>query len=91
MRPPESARALWETLTWWLDPFMTTSVGKLGCPAYAAVGGRDSVNPLATVRQTASKAGAELKIYDAMSHWLIGEPGWDGVAADVLAWVETLP
>src|SRR5206468_4083954 len=22
---PESGRALWETLNWWLDPFMTTS------------------------------------------------------------------
>lgn len=88
---PESARALWETLTWWLDPFMTTSVNQIGCPAYAAVGGRDTVNPASTVRQTAEKLKAELKVFDAMSHWLIGEPGWEEVAADVLAWAETLP
>ncbi len=88
---PESSRALWETLTWWLDPFMTTSVNRIGCPAYAAVGGRDTVNPLATVRQTADKVRAELKVFDAMSHWLIGEPGWDDVAEDVLKWVEGLP
>lgn len=88
---PESARALWETLTWWLDPFMTTSVGSVRCPVYAGVGGGDTVNPPATVRQTADKVRAELKVFDGMSHWLIGEPGWDAVAADVLAWVEALP
>jgi pimeloyl-ACP methyl ester carboxylesterase len=88
---PESGRALWETLTWWLDPFLTTQVGRVGCPAWAGVGGRDVVNPVATVRQTADKLRAELKVYDAMSHWLIGEPGWQGVAADLLEWVEGLP
>jgi pimeloyl-ACP methyl ester carboxylesterase len=87
---PESARALWETLTWWLDPFMTTQLGRIDCPAWAAVGGRDTVNPIATVRQTADKVRAPLKVYEPMSHWLIGEPGWDEVAADVLAWVEGL-
>lgn len=87
---PESARALWETLTWWLDPFFTTQVGRPACPAWTAVGGRDVVNPAATVRQTAEHLGAGFKIYDGMSHWLIGEPGWDEVAADILAWVEGL-
>jgi pimeloyl-ACP methyl ester carboxylesterase len=88
---PESARALWETLTWWLDPFMTTQVGRVRCPTFVAVGGRDTVNPAATVRQIADKVRAPLQVYETMSHWLIGEPGWEAVAEDVLAWVEKLP
>ena len=45
---PESGRALWETLNWWLDPFMTTSVGvgNLPMPWGAREPGRmSSVSP----------------------------------------------
>ncbi len=86
----ESGRAMFETLNWWLDPFMTTSVpsGSVTAPVFAAVGERDLINPPSTVRQTASKLGAEARLYPGMSHWLIAEPGWDKVAAACLAWIE---
>lgn len=85
----ESGRAMFETLNWWLDPFMTTSVlpSAIRAPVFAAVGERDLINPPATVRQTAAKFGATTHVFPGMSHWVIGEPGWEDVAAACLAWM----
>jgi pimeloyl-ACP methyl ester carboxylesterase len=77
---PESGRALWEVFNWWLDPFMTTLVNPIEAPVLAMAGGRDVVHPAATVRQTAGRLGAALKVFPEMSHWLPGEPGWEAVA-----------
>ena len=87
---PESGRAMFETLNWWLDPFMTTSVNAAGinAPVFAAAGGKDLVHPPATVRQTAKKYGASVQVFDAMSHWLVGEPGWEDVAHACLSWLD---
>ncbi|MDO9337967.1 MAG: alpha/beta hydrolase [Caulobacter sp.] len=86
---PESGRALWETLNWWLDPFMTTQVSaKPGLPVLAMAGGRDLIHPAATVRQTALKMGGEAVVFEDMSHWLPGEPGWEAVADRCLAWLD---
>jgi pimeloyl-ACP methyl ester carboxylesterase len=86
---PESGRALWETLNWWLDPFMTTSVSidRIKAPALVAVGARDMIHPPATVRQTAERLGAEFRIFDGMSHWLLAEPGWEDVAGACVDWI----
>jgi pimeloyl-ACP methyl ester carboxylesterase len=86
---PESGRAVREVLNWWLDPFMTTSVGggPLPCPSLAIVGERDVVHPAATVRQTAQRIGARFLAMPGMSHWLIGEEGWETVADAALTWL----
>ncbi len=86
----ESGRAMFETLNWWLDPFMTTSVpaGSVTAPVFAAVGERDLINPPSTVRQTAAKFGVQARLFPGMSHWLVGEPGWDDVAAACLEWMD---
>jgi pimeloyl-ACP methyl ester carboxylesterase len=86
---PESGRALWETLNWWLDPFMTTSLGPapIASPSLALVGSRDVVHPPATVRQTADRVGADCAEMSGMSHWLLGEPGWERVAEAVQGWL----
>ncbi|MDP1873495.1 alpha/beta fold hydrolase [Phenylobacterium sp.] len=86
---PESGRALWETLNWWLDPMMTTSLGgQTAAQALVMVGERDVVHPPATARLTAGRIGAELQILPEMSHWLPGEPGWQTVAERALAWIQ---
>jgi pimeloyl-ACP methyl ester carboxylesterase len=87
---PESGRAMFETLNWWLDPFMTTRVpqGSVTVPVFAGVGERDLINPPSTVRQTASKFGVQPRLFSGMSHWLVGEPGWEGVASACLAWLD---
>jgi pimeloyl-ACP methyl ester carboxylesterase len=87
---PESGRAVREVLNWWLDPFMTTSVGvgRLPMPSLAIAGDRDVVHPAATVRQTAERIGGAFRVMPGMSHWLIGEEGWEDVAAASLAWLD---
>lgn len=87
---PESGRALWETLNWWLDPFMTTSVGggPLSVPTLVLAGERDVVHPPETVRQTAERIGATFRLRQGMSHWLLGEPGWKDVAAEAMNWLD---
>lgn len=86
---PESARAILETLTWWLDPLMTTRppAGALGAHALVLAGSRDRVHPPATVRQVAERLGADYREIPGMSHWIPGEPGWEGVAGVILDWL----
>lgn len=87
---PESGRAVREVLNWWLDPFMTTSVGvgPLPAPSLCIAGDRDVVHPAATVRQTAERIGGRFTVMAGMSHWLIGEEGWEEVAEAALTWLE---
>ena len=87
---PESGRAIREVLNWWLDPFMTTSVGAgpIGCPALVIAGERDQVHPPGTARQTAERIGATFEVMPGMSHWLVGEPGWEAVADTALRWLD---
>ncbi len=87
---PESGRALWETLNWWMDPFMTTSVSaeRIAAPVLGVAGGKDLVHPPATVVRTAERLGGELKVFDEMSHWLVSEPGWQDVAQTCLTWIQ---
>jgi pimeloyl-ACP methyl ester carboxylesterase len=89
---PESGRALFETLNWWLDPQMTTLVrpDAIGAPVLAIAGGCDVIHPPATVRETARRLGARFELMPHMSHWLPGEPGWETVAARCLAWIEAI-
>jgi pimeloyl-ACP methyl ester carboxylesterase len=89
---PESGRALWETLNWWLDPFMTTSVApeRIKAPVLAFAGEADLIHPPATVRQTASRLNGETRVMPQMSHWLPGEPGWEAVAEGCLTWLGAL-
>ena len=86
---PESGRALWETLNWWLDPFATTLVpaGGVRAPVLALAGGRDAIHPPATVRATAQRLGGETRVFAEMSHWLVGEPGWEDVGGACLDWI----
>ncbi|HEX5377566.1 MAG TPA: alpha/beta hydrolase, partial [Phenylobacterium sp.] len=85
----ESGRALWETLNWWLDPFMTTGLGSgpMGAPSLVMVGSRDVVHPPSTARQIAERLGATCRELPGMSHWLPGEPGWETVAQGALDWL----
>ena len=87
---PESGRAVWETLSWWLDPYMTTSLGPgpLTQPSLVMVGARDVVHPPATARQIAERLGGDYREWPQMSHWLPSEPGWEAVAEAALDWLD---
>lgn len=86
---PESAMAVRETLNWWLDPFMTTSVGPgaIAAPSLVISGQGDVVHSSATARAVAERIGAAFKIMPGMSHWLVGEPGWESVAETAITWL----
>ena len=86
----ESGRALWETLNWWLDPLATTLVAEhaIAAPVLAIAGGQDFIHPPATVKTTAQRLGGELRVFPTMSHWLMGEPGWEDVAEACLSWLD---
>ena len=49
-------------------------------------GGEDRIHPPATVQRTAALLGADFQVFPDMSHWLIGEPGWESVAQACMAW-----
>lgn len=87
---PESGLAVRETLNWWLDPFMTTSVGPgvIAAPSLVISGQGDVVHSPATSKATAARIGAAFRIMPGMSHWLVGEPGWEDVAEITLRWLE---
>lgn len=89
---PESGQALRETLNWWLDPFMATSLGPgpLAAPCLVLGGEQDRVHPPATLRLVAERIGGACEVLPGMSHWLPGEPGWEGVAEKVLDWLDAL-
>jgi pimeloyl-ACP methyl ester carboxylesterase len=89
---PESGRALWETLNWWLDPLMTTSVpvASIKAPVLAVAGERDRIHPPATVAQVAERLGGSCEVMGGMSHWLVAEPGWEAVAQGCLAWLDAV-
>jgi pimeloyl-ACP methyl ester carboxylesterase len=88
---PESARALREALCWWMDPFMTTAIGPgpLAAPSLVLTGEEDRIHPPSAGRQVAERLGGEFEMLPGMSHWLVGEPGWQDVAERVLDWLET--
>ncbi|HEY2359414.1 MAG TPA: alpha/beta fold hydrolase [Phenylobacterium sp.] len=89
---PESAKAVRETLNWWLDPFMTTSVGPgaLATPSLVICGSADVVHSPSTGRAVAERLGAAFTAMPGMSHWLVGEPGWEKVAERALNWLEEI-
>ena len=85
---PESGRALFEVLSWWLDPMMTTSVRDAGgVRSLIIAAGKDAISPAGTVRRTAQRLGGEYRVFETMSHWLPGEPGWEAVAKACLDWI----
>lgn len=90
---PESGRALWETLNWWLDPTMATSLGAGGsaAPALVLAGEKDAVHPPRTAQATAERIDGQFELVKGMSHWLPGEPGWERVAGRCLSWLARLP
>jgi pimeloyl-ACP methyl ester carboxylesterase len=88
---PESGRAIFEIMHWGLDMRRAgeVDVRKLSCPLLVLVGSEDRINPPGTVERVAALY-RELATYEkmpGMSHWLVGEPGWEEVADRAIAWL----
>ncbi len=91
---PESGRATFEIMHWGLDMGRASEVDarKITCPLLVLAGGEDRVNPPGTVERIAAlyRDHATYETVPGMSHWLVGEPGWEKVAARALAWLDEI-
>ena len=91
---PESGLATFEILHWPLDVRCAARVAawKVDCPMLCLAGSDDRINPPSTVRRIAQRYNGQATFEELSghSHWPIGEPGWDKVAARVLTWLDQL-
>lgn len=87
----ESGRAASEIGFWPFDPNGAARVdeSRVRCPLLIVAGRRDKITPVAVTRRVARKY-AHVAKYDELNdhaHWMVGEPGWEGVAQHVLNWL----
>jgi len=89
---PESGQAIFEAMQWMFDSRKTTLVDRrsVTCPILCLAGGRDRIVSPVTVRRIARRYGGRAR-YELLvdnGHWLLGEPGWERIAAGSLAWLD---
>ena len=84
---PESGLATFEIMQWALDPKRAAEVKAqdVTCPVLCLAGSEDKINPPSTVRRIAERYRGTYEELRGHSHWLIGEPGWEKIAARALA------
>ncbi|HEY2837391.1 MAG TPA: alpha/beta hydrolase [Rhizomicrobium sp.] len=91
---PESGRVAFEILHWGLDMAKASEVDarKVNCPLLFLTGDNDRISPPGTVERIAAlyKDRAQFEVIPDMSHWLIGEPGWESVCDRSLKWLASL-
>lgn len=91
---PESGLATFEIMHWALDARRATAVdaNKVTCPVLCLSGRHDKVNPPPTIRRIAQRyrGHADYEELDGHSHWMLGEPGWEKIAARALHWLENI-
>jgi pimeloyl-ACP methyl ester carboxylesterase len=69
-----------------VDPALVT------VPVRVCGGERDRIVSTRLVRNTARHYGVTAHLYPDHGHWILQEPGWDGVADDILRWLgEVVP
>lgn len=89
---PESGLATFEVMYWPLDARRAAYVParKVTCPILCLSGSEDRINPPSTVQRIAERyrGRALFEEIEGHSHWLIGEPGWEKIAARACDWLE---
>ncbi len=89
---PESGRATFEIMNWGLDMDRASEVDAdcVTAPLLFLTGSEDRINPPSTVARIAAlyQDRATHEVLDGMGHWLIGEPGWEGLALRSLEWLK---
>lgn len=91
---PESGQATFEIMNWSFDLRRAGHVRArdVACPMLCMVGADDKINPPSTVSRIAARyqGRARFEQVERHSHWLIGEPGWENIAARALTWLDTV-
>lgn len=88
----ESGRVLFELGLWFMDSRKASWVDlkRINTPTLTIGAARDRIVPPFSTRKTAAKlaaTGGDYIEYGDHSHWLIREPGWEDVAADIDDWL----
>jgi pimeloyl-ACP methyl ester carboxylesterase len=86
----DSGRATSEVGFWFLDRHHASRVDekKITCPMLIIGAGRDRITPASITRKIAAKYWhADYREYDNHAHWILNEPGWEEVAADIHGWL----
>src|SRR5262249_49330883 len=89
---PESGRAIREAVQWWSDTSMAGQAPgyRIAAPLLGLAGGKDRVKPATTGRRIVGRVPqgqAPFHEFPEMSHWLVGEPEAQDVAAFALEWM----
>jgi pimeloyl-ACP methyl ester carboxylesterase len=87
----DSGRALLEMGLPWLDRTASAHVAPadVAVPLLMVAGLRDRLTPPSVVRRIADRFdGAEYREYPGQGHWVLGQPGWQEIAADAAQWMD---
>jgi pimeloyl-ACP methyl ester carboxylesterase len=86
---PESGRVVFEIGLWLLDARHAARVdaAKVACPMLVVGGREDRMTPPWAMRRVARRYRATYREHEHHAHWLVGEPGWQDIAGEVLAWM----
>jgi pimeloyl-ACP methyl ester carboxylesterase len=86
----ESGRALLEIALPWLDGAHAASVRprEVKVPLLFVGAQKDLLVPPDVVRRTAAQfSGSVYREYPNQGHWVLGQPGWQNIAEDVVTWL----
>jgi pimeloyl-ACP methyl ester carboxylesterase len=86
----ESGRALFEIALPWLDGSHAATVRPedVTVPLMFVGAEKDRLVPADGVRRTAARfPGSVHRQYRDQGHWVLGQPGWQTIAQDVVAWL----
>jgi non-heme chloroperoxidase len=91
---PESGLATFEIMNWTFDMRRASHVRArdVTCPVLCFAGSDDKINPPATVARIAARyhGRAVFQELEGHSHWLVGEPGHEKIAARAIDWLDAL-
>lgn len=88
----ESGRAAAEMGLWFLDRGGSARVdpSRITCPVLVVGASLDRITPVTMARRTAESYGgaAAYREFGDFAHWVLSEPGWEGIARDIQGWLE---
>ena len=89
----DSGRALFEIALPWLDSRKAASVdpAEVTVPLLFVAAEKDQLTPPGVVRRTAQRFDrvSTFRQYAGQGHWVLGQPGWEQIARDTLAWLDS--
>jgi pimeloyl-ACP methyl ester carboxylesterase len=88
----ESGRALFEIALPWFDRTKATAVDprRVTVPLLFVAAAKDTLIPPGVVRRAAQEFAhvSDYAEYEGQGHWVLGQPGWEHVARDTVAWLD---